>query len=29
MKEEQQNPEQIPDNVLRRLPKYLAVAQVL
>lgn len=29
MKEEQQNPEQIPDNVLRRLPKYLAVSQVL
>ena len=29
MKEEQQNSEQIPDNVLRRLPKYLAVSQVL
>ena len=29
MKEEQQNPEVIPDNVLRRLPKYLAVSQVL
>lgn len=29
MKEELQNSEQIPDNVLRRLPKYLAVAQVL